>query len=117
VTDDVGFGGEHGLSAEDFQVRRLYLAVGTTFLAFSVFFVLYAWWEIWHVHRREVNRVRLVWGQDAQVPAFNPLSLVNFSDMPVEAWASYVFALAFGASGFLALYLWRLRKPGAASGE
>ena len=63
-------------------------------------------------HRREVERLRFVWGVDAKVPSFNPLSVLNPVGMPLLAWEFYILALMVGIPGLVCLALAR-RRPTA----
>jgi hypothetical protein len=79
------------------------------------FGILLAWYYVWVEYRREVNRVRFVWGPDADVPTFNPLDLVNFATMTNYALAGYVLAGVFLSIGLLARFLdRRTARPGKA---
>jgi len=89
-------------------MRRL-RRVGYILLILAVLCVAAAWYGVWSEHRREVQRLRLVWGQDTEVPWFNPLRLVDPRGMPLEAWEGYIFALALGVPGLLCIVVTRRR--------
>ena len=63
--------------------------------------ILLAWYYVWSEHHREVKRLRYVWGPDADVPTFNPLSLVNFATMTDSTVIGYGFAVLFVCIGLV----------------
>ncbi len=67
--------------------------------------LLLAWSEVWSQYRKEVKRVRYVWGPDADTPIFNPLDLVNITKMTDTALIGYAFAVLFLCMGLVCRYL------------
>ena len=89
---------------------RILLWMSRVLIAIAVAWVFVAWYQVWAEHRKEVERVRFVWGPNTDIPSFNPLDLFNFAKMKTgdNAMSAYVFA---GLSGFLAslcrLFQWQ----------
>jgi hypothetical protein len=78
---------------------------GRGLIAVAVLFVLGAWYDVWSDHRDEAERVRFVFGRDADVPSFNPLDLFNPATMPLGAKSWYILALATAVPGLVCLIL------------
>ena len=84
--------------------------------AIAILWLLLAWYYVWAEHRREVNRLRFVWGPDAEVPTFNPLDLIKFATMPESAQIGYFLTGLFVCIGLLARFLdRRSARKGSAS--
>jgi hypothetical protein len=91
-------------------MRIILRAWSRIFFAVTVCCVLGAWYIIWADHRREVDRERLVWGPNADVPIFNPLDLFNFATMNSEAVVSYGLGALTGTLGLLCWFGGRKRR-------
>ena len=78
---------------------------GRVLLCLTALFVLAAWYMVLLDHQHEVKRLRMAWGQNAEVPSFNPLNLVNPTTLSINAWGFYVFAFASGIPGLVCLIL------------
>jgi hypothetical protein len=70
-------------------MRRLCQVLSGALLVLGILSVLLTWLGIWQAHRREVDRLRLVWGQDVAVPVFNPVRLFDPSAIPLEVSGGY----------------------------
>ena len=91
-------------------MRRFYRMLGLAFLGLAAVNVFLTWFGIWRAHRKEVDRLRMVWGPDADVPSFNPLKFFDPSGIPLEVSGGYIIALALSISGVLLLFLSRSPK-------
>jgi hypothetical protein len=92
-------------------MKKLALVFGLLFLALALVFVLAAWWGAWADYWREVNRRRLVWGPQAEVPSFDPSTLFLPGRMPEYTETHYVYAAPCAAAGALFMFLWRTGRP------
>jgi hypothetical protein len=92
-------------------MKKLTLVLGLFFLAVALLFVLAAWFEAWSVHRKEVDRRRLVWGPEAEVPFFDPTTAFLPARMPEDTKTFYVFAAPCAAAGVLFMFLWWIAQP------
>ena len=81
---------------------RILLWMSRVLIAIAVAWVFVAWYQVWAEHRKEVERVRFVWGPNADIPSFNPLDLFNFARM--KYWRQRHECLRFrGPIGILGL--------------
>ena len=89
---------------------RRYRLLGGILLGLGTLSVLTTWLGIWQAHRRKVERLRLVWGPDAAVPAFNPVRLFDPNAIPFEVSGGYTVASVLSIAGLLLLLLSRHRR-------